>query len=294
MKLHTTYYAHTFDSRNPKMLRVSWSALSADLQRFRPHTGTKEHRLRTAPLWSPVELSEPRRASACVRNVTALVLDYDDDAALTVPEALERWDGWERVGYTTWSHSEEAPRCRVVLPLFRPIPGEWWADLYRSILRDQGRGADPQCCDPSRAYYLPAVGAGGPHYSERVEGDPIDLWPRAQRLQDEKQREAQRLQEVRQRMAEQARARIREKGNQETHLRKVLATDSEARRRLAVIAGMDLTHATSGAEVARRGRCPSCGRPAVWFALAGGWARCNHRQSCGWAAAAYDYAVFVR
>ena len=292
--MNVAFYARTLDARNPVLRSLSWPALVAELQRYRPHSGTKEQRLRTAPLWSPVELSEPRRASACVRNVTALVLDYDDDAALTVPEALERWDGFERVGYTTWSHSEQAPRCRVVLPLFRPIPGEWWADLYRSVLRDQGQGADPQCCDPSRAYYLPAVGAGGPHYSERVEGERIDLWSRAQRLQTEKQREAQRRKEQRQRMARKAREEIRSKGAQETNLRRVMATDPDARRRLAVMANMKLIQANNGADLARYGRCPSCGRDAVWFAVDAGWAHCNHRQSCGWSASLYDYALLVR
>ena len=170
MKVAVAYYRSTFEARDPKRLSLSWAALVEDLGRFRPWHGSKESRLRVAPLWSPVKLKEPRRLSSAVVEVSCLVLDYDDEAALTIPQALARWDGFERCAYTTWSHTDEAPRCRVVLPLQRPVPGHLWADLYRSILADQGRGADPQCCDPSRAYYLPAVGAGGPHSADRRAG----------------------------------------------------------------------------------------------------------------------------
>jgi hypothetical protein len=62
--LHTAYYRSTFESKNPKMLRLSWSDLSADLCRYRPHHGSKDERLRVAPLWSPVKLKEPRRLSS--------------------------------------------------------------------------------------------------------------------------------------------------------------------------------------------------------------------------------------
>ena len=289
-----TFYAHTRDARRPLTRALSWPALATTLRRFRPVSGDKRHRLRAAPLWSPVELREPRRASSCVATVCALVLDYDDAAALTLSEALARWEGLERVGYTTWSHRSDAPRCRVVLPLTRPIAGDQWADLYRAILTDQGQGADPQCCDPSRAYYLPAIGAGGPHESAHVAGDWLDLTDRAEQVQADRARRAQQQADSRRRQAERARRQIRERGAQERTLRQVLATDGDARRRVADLAGMTIAQASTGGEIARRGLCPACGRADVWFALAKGFARCNHRQSCGWTGSVYDYALFLR
>jgi hypothetical protein len=292
MKLHTAYYRSTFESRNPKMLRLSWADLSADLGRFRPHHGSKDERLRVAPLWSPVKLKEPRRLSSAVVEVSCLVLDYDDAAALTVPQALARWEGFERLGYTTWSHSEAAPRCRVVLPLQRPVPGHWWADLYRALLEDQGQGADPQCIDPSRAYYLPAVGAGGPHTSERRDGDWLDLYGRAQELADRKaRREAMRAQE-RQQRARDARRALQTSDNVEEGLRRALSSDTDARRSLAEVCGAELFEGT-GSTIARRMTCPACGRPAVWWAVRRGWAYCNHRVSCGWSGHLLDYARLV-
>ena len=289
MKVSVAYYRSTFEARDPKQLSLSWAALVRDMARFRPHHGSKDFRLRVAPLWSPVKLREPRRLSSAVVEVSCLVLDYDDEAALTVPQALARWDGFERCAYTTWSHSDEAPRCRVVLPLQRPVPGHLWADLYRSILADQGRGADPQCCDPSRAYYLPAVGSGGPHSADRRAGDWLDLLDRAKAIADQRaRREAIRAQQRAQRAA-QARARLQAPADMDRELRRALGDDRDARRALAERCGAELFEGPRGT-IARRLSCPSCGRAAVWFAINRGGAQCNHRVSCGWTGHVHDYA----
>lgn len=293
--MRVTYYPHTRASRSPVSLEVGWAALAGDLARFRLVHGDKERRLRACPLWSPVELSEPRRIARNVVQVSALVLDYDDDAALPLRDALERWSGFARAGYTTWSHTEANPRCRVVLPLARPIPGVWWGLVYRDVLASQGKGADRACSDPSRAYYLPAQGAGGPHEAVEMDGERLDLYDHAESLNDAEARERAFHEERRQRRAAAARRKARSQAHEqktaELTARQLIRTEPTARRQAAELVGAALV--MSGAEeLARHARCPRCGRDAVWWPIlprGAGWAKCNHRESCGYAADLFEY-----
>jgi len=282
-----TFYGHT---REPLGVgrSVSWSQMVGALSRFRAIRGSKADRLGSCPLWSPVRLSAPRRASLNVVEVSALVLDYDDGVAL--PEALGRWDGYTRAGYTTWSHQTHAPRCRVVLPLARAVPGAWWSALYRSLLDGPAVEADPQCLDPARAYYLPAEGMGGPHSATDIAGAMLDLWGDAEGLHVHGQRMAEERERHQRRRREDMRRRQCSTSERDRTAGALLATDAEARRRVAVDCGGQLLASTGGAEIARALRCPSCGRLSVWWAIPRGWARCNHANSCGWSGSVYDYA----
>lgn len=288
--MRVTFYPRTLAAGDPVGRDVPWPDLAANLQRFRPLRGDKDFRLHHAPLWSPVELKVPHRAAPNVAIVTALVLDYDDDAALTLDDALDRWQGYERVGYTTWSHGPDAPRCRVVLPLDRAIPARWWSGLYRSMLEGQGQDADPKCTDPCRAYYLPCIGHGGPHEARRERGEWLDLYDEAQALAEAEAREKAERQAERERRAAQMRAELAQAADAAPAMRRLLAIDPDARRRLADRVGADICTDGTGSEVARRATCPACGRPDVWWVLARGWARCNHVNSCGWQGTLYDYA----
>lgn len=290
-----TFYPHTRAARSPIGVAVPWGKLSADLCRFRLIAGDKQRRLERCPLWSPVQLSEPRRIASNVAHVSALVLDYDDEAALPLGEALEKWQGFERAAYTTWSHSEQAPRCRVVLPLARPVPGVWWSLLYRDVLQEQGKGADRACSDPSRAYYLPAQGAGGPHQAQQVSGELLDLYDHAQALNDAQAREWAWQEEQRRRRAQQARAKARSRHTEDSTAdrtaRDLCRSDPETRRSAADMVGAVIV--TSGAEeLARKAPCPQCGRADVWWPLVprgAGYVQCNHKTTCGYAASLYDY-----
>ena len=281
-----TFYRRTLDPVGVGR-DVSWPVLAQTLQTWRDVAGDKARRLEACPLWSPVELTAPRRASSNVAAVSCLVLDYDD--GVTPEEALDRWEGYERVVYTTWSHTVEAPRCRLVLPLARPVPGAWWKGLYRSQLTDAAAEADPQCIDPARAYYLPAIGAGGPHWATRVEGEWLDVYDRAQELYRQAQEAARALAERHRQRAADLRARQTAGGDRDATAARILAIDPDARRALAVAMGATLASRAAG-EIARAMLCRACGRPSVWWAISKGWARCDHVNTCGWSGPLYDYA----
>ena len=274
-----TFYRSTRDPRAHGRT-LSWDSLSGTLANFRDVSGEKAVRLERLGLWSPVRLNTPRRASVNVVEVGALVLDYDDGTSLR--EAMGAWDGYQRCGHTTWSHAPGNPRCRVILPLSRPVPGPMWHLLYRDVVEGNGQGADRQCIDPARAYYLPAQGAGGPHAAVRAPGALLDLLPRAEALwkADRSQKAAQAAQRARR--LEAMREQARRSPDPRAAAERLLSQDPDARRRLADALGAAIGTGTGGVEVARRVLCPSCGRRAVWFALDRGRAFCNHRGSCGW------------
>ena len=58
---------------------------------------------------------------------------------------------------------------------------------------------------------------------------------------------------------------------------RALAIDEAARESLAVAAGARLANG-----IARGVQCPSCSRRSLWWAVAKGWAYCDHKNSCEW------------
>ena len=109
-----------------------------------------------APGWLPVRMrdGETRRKSANVSEVWALVCDLDD--------GLDGWDslverveatGRRAILHTTWSHTPEAPRARVVFPLDEAVSAEKWAEVWESgaaWASSWGAVVDGKCKDPAR------------------------------------------------------------------------------------------------------------------------------------------------
>lgn len=89
-------------------------------------------------VWSPT-LYRPgadKRGGDHVTHVSCVVLDFDDGTS--IEEASRRFAHHFHIVHSTWSHTEEHPRFRLVLPLEHPVPaGEWprmwaWAEEQRS------------------------------------------------------------------------------------------------------------------------------------------------------------------
>lgn len=130
--------------------------------------------------WSPVRYNPPKRSKDNVREVFALVLDYDkggDRAKL-----LELWRNQYGIIYTTKSHGaadSSGDRLRAILPLARTVDAleyvhvwEWAAERSTAA----GCPADAQCKDASRFWYDPSVPPGG-WWSQRLVGAALDPDP---------------------------------------------------------------------------------------------------------------------
>ncbi len=222
------------------------------------------------PAWSPARFVPGRARSVdAVVDVSCLVLDHDEGDP---GAALAAWSGLIAVAHSTWSHTEDAPRFRVVVPLARPIPADRWAAAW-SWAAARAPQADRACKDASRLYFRPAVPApDAPRFAHVQNGDLLDLLPLLPPPPAPAPARADRVTLV-------VPARLRE------HAVAVrLSRDPWSRERVAAELGATL----SGEGDRRRASgvaCPACARASVWFYLAPSRqhrARCNHRNSCGW------------
>lgn len=244
------------------------------------------------PCWSAVTWADgwSTRKAAGVAKVWALALDYDDGVGPV--EAMDRWHGFERLVYTSWSHSPDKPKCRIVLPLAEAVPGPVWSGVYRKIIADEGGQIDRQVIDPSRIWFGFAVGHGGPHYARRRSGALLSLLDLALRVEDEQLAAAAKAEadrEQRARVAADARrqaAALGARGERSAgRLRaRLFATDPDLRQRVGEAAGGRVVVGPDGGRAIRKARCPACGRSSVWFGVERGRARCDHVNSCGWGA----------
>src|SRR5919202_2938438 len=103
--------------------------------------------------WSPTRYADgaTSRNNAGVHSVSCLVFDCD-----RVPPDPDRLTGVCWIGHTTYQHTPDKPRWRVVIPLARPVAAKRWANVWQRARAALCPEADPQCKDPSRQYYLPS------------------------------------------------------------------------------------------------------------------------------------------
>ena len=165
-------------ARNAHGRVVSWTAeeLVSELTTVRP-VGSKVD----APGWLPVEMVDgsAHRKRDNVASVWALVCDIDDNlgdfgALVTSVRGL----GIVAIMHTTWSHTPEHPKARVVFPMEYPCPVGEWGEVWSSgaaWATTWGAEVDQACKDPSRLYFLPAVdGAEWVTRSEWFDAEVLD------------------------------------------------------------------------------------------------------------------------
>lgn len=133
--------------------------------------------------WSPAIFAGDRRAKAGVEAVFALVLDYEaaeGEAPTSIDDALDLWRGCLGLLHTSYSHTPERPRFRVIVALSRAVTGAEYGPLWRwaaTRCAEAGHQIDEACRDPSRLWFLPAVPPGGEltYQSRALDGGPLDV-----------------------------------------------------------------------------------------------------------------------
>jgi len=197
-----------------------------------------------APSWSPCTFRGDQRANARAERLCCLVWDYDDGT--TIEAALAPWTGTYVIWHTTWSHTTETPRYRLVLPLAVSVPAKDWRALWGAVAPLAAGEPDRQCRDPSRLY-LCAVDRGpfaaGVSMGELYTMPPVPPPIPRKQVRHTPGREVDRV--------------------------------SVAHTLGARISG----------GIAKGLTCPQCGRGSVYYYLEPEqWdgAACGHRNSCGW------------
>jgi P4 family phage/plasmid primase-like protien len=123
-----------------------------------------------APLWSPARFRDGgERCALDVVSISTLVLDLDHVESLAAPVRLFEELPYSAILHTTFRSTPEAPRCRIVLPLTRPVIASEWPFFHETALNwfsgKLGTPFDP-CKDPPRFYFLPSHAAGADHHAQ--------------------------------------------------------------------------------------------------------------------------------
>ncbi len=151
---------------NPKVISCDWGTLIKVLT---------THQTRESKDSKAVGFYELKpgttRATANVETIGCVALDYDEFAPQEdIPcriqlyyfdddsgykEIRETISDYEHVFYTTYSHSPDCPKGRLVMPLSRPATRDEWPLVWAGAYRLTNRLADKQTSDASRLFYLP-------------------------------------------------------------------------------------------------------------------------------------------
>lgn len=148
-RLAFTRYAGTKSPRPQSQQSLEWeeAVRHLSLHLIRP--------VKEELTFSFVNLKErASRKNESVVCLSAVVLDIDNGTP--VKDVLERLRGFEVLAVSSFSHSDERPRYRIILSLARDVSSHEWRVLWGAVNVMVGGCADPAAIDPSRIYYFPS------------------------------------------------------------------------------------------------------------------------------------------
>ncbi|GAO98210.1 hypothetical protein Cva_00858 [Caedimonas varicaedens] len=164
-EIRWSYFEHIRDNK-PTPYKTDWALFSS---KFSQHqTAVEKH---TVPAFSMnIYKEKTTRSNESVHSMSGVVLDFDGKSkeAVTLKKAASALNGYSYVGYTTFSHSEEAPRYRLVIPFYEAISPEDYRGRFFPVLKEylkQKLGSnleelDEGCPIPSKIYDIPCVREG--------------------------------------------------------------------------------------------------------------------------------------
>lgn len=285
MRYQISTFAHARDA-SPVAREVSWEAVLATMSRpsvLPVRAGEDlERAKKRIPAWSPATFRPGQaRSTASCEAVSMLVLDFDSEA--TIQGELVRWRNYRLCLHTTYSHTEDVQRFRLIIPLARPVPAMWWKRVY-SWAREQSPDIDVKCKNPDRIFFKPAVREDGwPFQFEERQGELLWLQPERLAESPDERPPAPRVPLPTYRTCDPASAELE---------RRRRFTLPYYREQLAVALGGRLL----GAGTSQRAKgipCPGCGKASIWFLIDPAKAtnaRCDHRNSCGWTGSLFELA----
>lgn len=154
-------------------LRLTWDELAVRL--MRPTIGTDKA---SAGAWSPARYRGNVRQKNAIECVHALVIDVDEAGDVERVAAVLASGGYRAIVHETFTSTSDAPRCRPVLALSRPIDAPTYEAVHRIVrahLAAAGVVADEAAKDSSRVSYWPVRRAGASYGFRVLDGRPLDV-----------------------------------------------------------------------------------------------------------------------
>ena len=180
-------HSHPMQARS-----ISWPSLCEGLKRV--IGGAKEGRG-----WVAANIPDGPRANDRVISTSLLVFDIDNKGSVVTQAELEmaiRDNGYRAILHSTYNHTPDNPRFRLVLDISEPIKPVDHKSLLLHIAQNLGITdfIDTACTDLSRYFYLPRcpIQRIKDYVFWSIEGDPVNIEACLDRIKfDKKSLEAQ-------------------------------------------------------------------------------------------------------
>jgi hypothetical protein len=131
-------------------------------------------------------LKDGIRKSINVESRSLITLDID-----SITANVDIWENFKTainhaaVMYSTHSHTKEAPRFRIIMPLSRAVTSDEYSAISRLIAADIGiEYFDDTTYEPSRLMYWPSIPADGKYIFEYLDATWIDADKQLARFRD--------------------------------------------------------------------------------------------------------------
>ncbi|MEI7432278.1 MAG: DUF927 domain-containing protein, partial [Betaproteobacteria bacterium] len=156
---------------DPKQHSLDWPTLCK--KHFSKHQILKIRE--NGPVWSPARYPQDKnRCKENVESVSCAVFDIEHHGPFD--EVKDKLTGFAYLAHSSYRHTPEAPRYRIILPLLNPVAGDSWDITWERLNLWIGGINDTQTCDASRIYFLPGKPANSTdHFIVIGEGKPLDV-----------------------------------------------------------------------------------------------------------------------
>jgi len=190
-----TIFPNIKQPQNKREYSVSWEGLAGFLTRSRPSCEKVKQ-----CTWTPYTFAG-KRSNANAQKTNLVVFDFDEGAApFETTAAILKEHEIAHIMHTTFSHTEETPKYRLILPLGFFIDSADQIHLFNASQQFAEdflkQPTDPACKDPARCYFTSYTTPAGVLQKSflPIEGNQILPWKEGiQRAKAEtKQREAKK------------------------------------------------------------------------------------------------------
>jgi hypothetical protein len=153
----------------PKPAERTWSQIRSKV--LRPPIRAEKD----GALYSPAIFDPPRRLLKNAVEICLLRCDYDHDADFAGDLKPWRDLGCAFAAHTTFNHTEDSHRFRMMIPLAEPIPAADFPRLWKWASQISGGKIDAAASDASRMFYVPGRRSeSAPYLFDIHAGDFLD------------------------------------------------------------------------------------------------------------------------